>query len=139
MRANIPATLMSLVLLTGCAAGPEITPEMIATYDYGPQPTEQRFRELAEQAIRSRLRDPGSAQFEWPNAMARGVWRPVFSAPNFGYLTCARVNGRNAFGGYVGFTAFIVVVRNDAVTYVEMDDPRSSYLREQCSAAGRPV
>ena len=52
--------------------------------------------DAAKRAVASLLKDPGSAQF-------KNV------APAFhGQAVCGEVNGKNAFGGYVGFRPFVV-------------------------------
>lgn len=68
------------------------------------------FRSNAEQAIRSGLVDPSSAQFEWPHGFTYGTWKPFLKKRVTGYLTCGRVNARNRMGGYVGSNAFVVVL-----------------------------
>lgn len=61
------------------------------------------FREIAlieeaKDAIKLRLKDPSSAQF-------RGVF--YHYSKNVGHVVCGQVNGKNALGGYTGFTRFV--------------------------------
>lgn len=53
----------------------------------------------AEQLAASELRDPSSAQF-------RNVEKIV--QPDGGTGVCGEINGKNAYGGYAGFTRFVV-------------------------------
>lgn len=48
-------------------------------------------------AVRYKLRDPASAQFE-----------SLRAADDTGYFWCGRVNSRNGFGGMTGFVSFMV-------------------------------
>jgi hypothetical protein len=68
------------------------------------------FRRNAEAAIKSGLIDPASAQIEWPYGFTQGTWKPFLRKRVSGYLTCGRVNAKNRMGGYVGSTAFVVVL-----------------------------
>jgi hypothetical protein len=53
----------------------------------------------AESLAASQLRDPSSAQF-------RNVERVV--QPDGRVSVCGEINGKNAYGGYAGFTRFVV-------------------------------
>lgn len=68
------------------------------------------FRRNAEAAIKDGLFDPSSAQIEWPYGFTQGTWKPFLRKRVSGYLTCGRVNAKNRMGGYVGSTAFVVVL-----------------------------
>ena len=65
----------------------------------------------AKEAVAQALRDPGSAQF-------RKLTREEIG--NTWELVCGEVNGKNAFGGYVGFRPF-KAMRN------LRDDPADTY------------
>jgi hypothetical protein len=73
---------------------------------------------MAQQAIASRLKDPGSAEFQNEAPCDQG-W--VSSVPilgmkaAFGYVQRGEVNGKNSFGGYVGFRPFLVLMKNGEV------------------------
>lgn len=79
------------------------------------------FRQAGEKAVRARLVDPSSAQFEWPHGFLYGTWKPFLSKRVEGYWTCGQINARNRMGGYVGATYFVVVMDKSAnVTFVDM-------------------
>jgi hypothetical protein len=71
----------------------------------------------AQNAVRAKLRDPGSAQFGYIKPGKPGVM-------------CGRVNSKNGFGGYAGSQQFVAVVDptlsnipiDDAGTYLEHDE-----------------
>lgn len=79
------------------------------------EPAWPAFQALAEEAIRSKLSDPQSAQFQWPYNFRLG---PV------GYWTCGLVNAKNMMGGYVGATFFSVVVKDGRVVNSQIADGR---------------
>lgn len=61
----------------------------------------------AQEAVANSLKDPGSAQF-----------RNVRLKPYLdGQVVCGEVNGKNSYGGYVGFSPFVAST-NSATLYV---------------------
>lgn len=57
----------------------------------------------AENMIKSRMKDPSSAQFRNIKIKSDSLVDEV----------CGEVNGRNSMGGYVGFSLFIVTMYKD--------------------------
>jgi hypothetical protein len=100
------------------------------------------FRRNAESALRARLFDPESARIEWPHGFMLGWWRPFLAKRIDGYWTCGSINARNRMGGYVGSSAFVVVLSPaGAVQYVEVGESKEfDMLTTQCetSAQGLP-
>lgn len=100
------------------------------------------FRRNAEAAIKADLFDPSSAQIEWPYGFTMGTWKPFLKKRVTGYLTCGRVNAKNRMGGYVGSTAFVVVVEHSgSVIFKDIGDGSAYDLVEgscQKSASGFP-
>ena len=102
--------------LTSCASAP--TQQQIASANYGAAMAPEQCKSIAEESIANQLRDPGSAQFRNEQLCHQG-W--VSSVPllgmkaAFGYVQRGEVNGKNAFGGYVGFRPFLVLIRDGVV------------------------
>jgi len=114
MTLNKKLTLLILTItLTSCASGP--SQEQLANADYGRAMTATECISIAEQVVASGLRDPSSAQFNHGAACYQG-WvssSPILGLPvGFGWLQRGQVNGRNAYGGYVGFTPYLVLIKN---------------------------
>ena len=111
------------------AAGIVFVPAVVSAakpepiYDYGQAPNWERFRELAETNLRAEFFDPSSAEFQWAYGYKQGYIRPFLAGRQYGYWTCGRVNAKNRLGGYVGFTWFVVVERNDQVVYSQIGRP----------------
>jgi hypothetical protein len=103
---------------------------------YGPEPTWERYKELAEAAVRARLIDPDSANFTWTGGYLKRGFTPLFSKRIYGYSTCGIVNSKNRLGGYVGRTMFVVVIDYDRVLYTELGKPGGyDMLSEACEKA----
>lgn len=67
----------------------------------------------AKADVSNELRDPGSAQFRNISKTEKK------SLLEFGVVTvCGEVNGKNAYGGYVGFQRFVSQPKSDRV-YME--------------------
>lgn len=104
-------------------ARPLPTPPSVKV-DYG------AMRKAAENHIRSKLVDPGSAVFEWPNGFTRTTWRRLFQKPVEGVMTCGYVNSRNRLGGFSGKSAFVVVMDDTSVSFSDIDAGGSAGLVE---------
>lgn len=89
------------------------------------EPNFGSMREIAERAVRARMVDPSSSQFEWPYGFVNGEWKRLFAKRVPGWITCGFVNSRNRMGGYVGRTAFVVVF-DDMATMKLLDIGDSS-------------
>lgn len=107
---------MFAVFLVGCASAP--TQKQIANADYGTPMSSSECKSLAGRAIANQLKDPRSAQFRDEQSCFTG-WMssvPILGLKAvFGYLQKGEVNGKNSFGGYVGFRPFMVLMKNGVV------------------------
>lgn len=102
---------------------------------YGPAPDWRAYRERAEAAIISRLVDPESARIKWMGGYYKGEFKPVLRPRTSGYVACGLVNAKNRMGGYTGDHAFVVVIDNDLLRYVELDSSENGLVAMQCRAA----
>ena len=104
------------LLLPACAALP--TPEQAAQADYGRPHSAAECVALAAPTIAETLKDPSAAQFRHGPACERGYWSsaPLFGMPvAYGWLQRGLVNGKNAYGGYVGFRPYRALIRDGVV------------------------
>lgn len=112
-------------------------------------PTEaekQNYITSAESWITSKLKDPDSAKFGWPNRFVWGTYKSEMIGSPFsrygqkytGWISCGTVNAKNAYGGYAGASTVIVVGDGMIVNVVDMDDAsdRFQYVAEACSKLG---
>jgi len=62
-------------------------------------------KKIIAEAVKSKLKDPDSAQFQWPDLV-----EPSNGDDNVAY--CGQVNAKNSYGGYTGFIPFSVFLMN---------------------------
>lgn len=85
-------------------------------------------------AVVDRLKDPATAQLREVQA---------FALSNGDRAICGEVNGRNSFGGYVGFQPFYIRARAGNVLAFEVASPQYEWtarnVRQSCAevASGR--
>jgi hypothetical protein len=115
--------LLMLPLLAACASGP--TQEQIDSADYGKEMAPAECVAIAERLIADKLKDPSSAQFRSSSSCFKGHWgaAPIFGMKaEFGWVQTGEVNGKNAYGGYVGFRPYRVLMKNGrAIRYCTGD------------------
>ena len=109
-------SLALLPLIAACASGP--TPEQLATADYGSEMLPAECTAVAEKVVSDSLKDPSSAQFR-SSPCFKGYWRsiPVLGMDiAYGWIQQGEINGKNAYGGYVGFRPYKALIKNGKVT-----------------------
>lgn len=135
-------SLLGIVfILSACGAAYNVDPAQIATVSAEAPPAKNTIIPLIEGQIRSRLKDPQSAQFSWPNEFVAGQHQPLMAKPIYGWVTCGTVNARNSYGGYTGPQAVLVVTRNNQVLFMDMDSPTAGrpLISGYCRLYGVPV
>lgn len=110
-----PATASASAVTTSRTAKASVSNRTNTPYsDFNRQ---HAWIERGKEQIRTRLKDPASAQFRNVHFYSGG------GVP----VTCGEVNSRNSFGGYTGFERFIAagsqlaVVESDMTTPSELD------------------
>ena len=106
---------VSFSFLAACASGP--TQKQLSNANYGRDIPASECVSVAERVIAQSLKDPNSAQFRHTQCY-KGYWRsvPILGmSVEFGYIQKGEVNGKNSYGGYVGFRPYQVLIRDGAV------------------------
>jgi hypothetical protein len=101
--------------LASCASGP--TQEQLASANHGRDMSSEECRLITESFISNTLKDPSSAQFRHSNC-SKGYWGSVpikGMKVAFGWIQKGEVNGKNSFGGYVGFRSYQVLIKDGKV------------------------
>lgn len=115
-------SLAALPFISACASGP--TQEQLASADYGRDIPPAECVSVAERVIANSLKDPGAAQFKHSQCF-KGHWGsvPILGmGVAFGWIQQGEVNGKNSYGGYVGFKSYQVLIKNGtAVRYCISD------------------
>lgn len=125
MRSSkILVAALIMALAGGCASAP--SQQQISGADYGGFMSAEQCISLVEQTLRYKLKDPGSAQFIHGAPCTTGFSNNVpllGMKAAFGYRQSGQVNGKNAFGGYVGFRKYEALLRDGRVVrYCIADD-----------------
>jgi hypothetical protein len=132
--------LLALLALSGCIT--PVTPEEMATADYGPAPL--NYQDEIRSWLSIRLTDPKAAIVEF-RAGPKQIYNrgtPV-RGEQYGWGVCVWVNDKNKQGAYDGFYPMTFVIRNEKIIHVNggPDDSNivgSRYAREQCEQLGAP-
>ncbi len=113
-KVNVAGLIIG-ILLSGCATS--VSPEMIASTDYGPPPPDNH-QEIVRAAINRRLSDPTSGIFEFgPPSKGYTKGSQMHGTDQaFGWRVCGSVNSKNRFGGYVGDVPFLALFQGEQVT-----------------------
>ena len=98
IRRQSSILIVSLLITCVCSAQAQTAQEM-------------NWMEAGKDAVRQKLKDPQSAQFQ-----KVFFHRGKDNIP----MTCGEVNSKNGFGGYTGFQRFVSAGREDA-TFVEAE------------------
>jgi membrane-associated protease RseP (regulator of RpoE activity) len=85
------------------------------------------LQNLAENAIRAQLVDPDSARFKWApqgwstiTDLHHGIFGKTIKGPML--LRCGLVNSRNRMGGFAGYAAFDVAIKDGVAVSVDIDE-----------------
>lgn len=127
--------------LSACGTAYRVDPAQVSALRAEAPPVKEIIAPIIESQVRSRLKDPQSAQFTWPNEFVAGQHQPIMAKPIYGWVTCGTVNARNSYGGYAGPQAFLVVTRNNQVLFMDMDSPNAGrpLVAGYCRLYGVPV
>lgn len=102
--------------LVGCASAP--THQQMAEADYGSPMTPEQCKSIAHEHISNLMRDPSASQFRADTECEKG-WShkaPLLGLDAaYGYIQSGQANGKNAFGAYVGFRKYQVLMKNGRV------------------------
>jgi hypothetical protein len=133
----LPMAAATIALLATPASGAD---KNKPAHLFGPEPSWDQFRTIAEAGVRERMIDPESARITWKGGFFKGEYKPFLSARVEGYIACGSVNARNRLGGYTGATTFVVVIDYDRVLLADIDGVAGGMVAQQClkaSAEGR--
>lgn len=87
--------------------------------------TDEKMLSIIETGVADVLRDPSSVMI-----------RNVYKVRDADFeIVCGEVNGRNAYGGYAGYTAFSGVYLMNAFVLSGMDDGETRAVALQCALA----
>jgi len=98
-------------MLAGCATAP--SSQELLEADYGSYP--ENYEEIIKNYMSNVLKDPMTAEFRFDKVPQKLWIGGLFTKRQFGYGTCASINAKNAFGGYVGFRRYFFLINDSTV------------------------
>jgi peptidoglycan hydrolase-like protein with peptidoglycan-binding domain len=111
--------------------GIDATPDAVLTFmvrmsiKSRTQITDQASLDMIKMGVSKGLRDPDSAKI-----------RDVYTAPYpGGKYICGEVNGKNAYGGYAGYSAFLGMEIMGSLALISIDDSSSAFSQATCMTA----
>lgn len=112
-------TPVVLLAASGCASiAPQMpTQEQLNAADYGQAMSQDACEAAVESMMEEYLKDPASAVYQHEKC-STGYWSsvPVMGLPiAYGYWMSSKVNAKNSFGGYTGFTDYNFLIRDKRV------------------------
>lgn len=110
--------LLSLTML-GCMR-PTYSTTIVADADYGREISQSDAEAGAMAFMASYLKDPRSAQYQWSSVKKAWIhMQPTaFKPRTYGYALEGRINGKNSYGGYVGFKPYRFFFRDRQLVQV---------------------
>lgn len=109
MIARTLTALLLVLALQGCVSQPTVAE--IDSADYGAKP--ENHQAIIQAHLRRVMRDPDSTKVEFVGGPTRTYSSSPATKRQFGWGVCANINGKNAYGGYTGFTEYFFLIRND--------------------------
>lgn len=90
--------------LAGCASVPANAPH------FATRELSQAEKTVLRSSLGRAMKDPDATQIKWLPAIVPGPDAPMDQPVGY----CGLVNGKNSFGGYVGFRRFFATVQRNA-------------------------
>lgn len=117
---NLPALL--LLLTVGCAT--PLTPEQIASADYGTTPEPSVYRKAIQDLVQQLLLEPFPARFRFTEEPQKGY---VYLSgrrqpPVFGYIVQVKISARNFRGEYASEEPYRFFIKNDTLYLLNKSD-----------------
>ena len=113
-------TLSALLLLLtlGCVTSPiPVTPEQIASADYGTVPVPPTYQHAIKDYMQGVLFDPYPAHYRFVGEPQRGYayLSGTRKPPVFGYLVQVEIDAKNLKGRYVGEQPYRFFIKNETL------------------------
>ena len=111
---SIVLMLAVLLGLTACQTTSEVGKAEIANADYGTYP--ENVEEIVKDFMFTQLKDPFTAQYKFKGEPYKAYLRdaPIMGGKPiwFGYIQEVMINGKNSYGGYVGWKQYRIFIMN---------------------------
>ena len=113
---NLFAFLLAGFLFNSCATLVP-TQEQLLKADYGLPISQQDAQYQAKNFFDNYLKDPFSAVYQWGVVQTGWVREAPINGARliYGYILDVKVNAKNSFGGYIGYTPYQFVFFNGKI------------------------
>lgn len=117
---SLPALL--LVFTVGCVT--PVTPEEIASADYGSVPVSPMYQNAIKRLMQPLLLEPSSAHYRFVGEPQKGYayLSGRRKPPLFGYLVHVNIDAKNLKGDYVGEQLHRFFIKNDTLFVLKKSD-----------------
>lgn len=114
--------VLFLLLMLGCVT--PVTPEQVASADYGTVPVASIYQGAIKHLIQSMLFEPATARFRFAGEPQKGYayLSDRRSPPVFGYLVHVGIDAKNMMGNYVGEEPYRFFIKNDTLYLLNKSD-----------------
>lgn len=115
---------LAFALLAGCAYGP--SQDDITYGRYGDAPDQEKAEERAKSFFEDHLKDPESARYQFGSAYKGWMYSNRLEGSVFyaGYIIDVKVNSKNSYGGYAGWSAYRLLFNGGALVRVVSISPQ---------------
>ena len=104
------------MLILAAVASLALAPQ--TPYDAQAFPLPEQTVETIRHGLESYLLDAEGARFRGTRAPRSGTFiGGTDPTPRTGQILCVQINGKNAYGGYLGFRDYVVVIADDGAVY----------------------
>lgn len=134
VRICLAAALLAPGLL---ATMPALAADKKPPYVFGPEPSWDEYRKIAETGILDKLVDPESARIGWDAGFYKGEYRPFLERKYYGYIACGTVNAKNRMGGYAGSSGFMVIIDHGQLLYSAIERVPGGMVEAPCLKMAR--
>ncbi|MGE3978878.1 MAG: hypothetical protein AB7F94_15025 [Nitrospira sp.] len=116
---TVPALLLLLTL--GCITPIPVTPEQIASADYGTVPVPPAYQDAIKGYMQEILFDPRTARYRFVGEPQRGYAYLLGrrKPPVFGYLVHVEIDAKNLKSRYTGEQPYRFFIRNETLYPLE--------------------
>lgn len=116
-----PPTTIADITSQSCAqkqaAGAQVS-RIIEGISFAPKPTQQEALARVQEYLRTSLKDPDSALVKC-GGVGDAAWvKPVLQGRKYGYFISCDINGKNSYGGYVGYETYLFRLNGTEFEYV---------------------
>ena len=130
---GLAPVVVSEVTSTSCAreaaTGSPVS-RIIGGISFAPKPTAEQAMVIIQAYIQANLKDPDSAIVKCGEVTEAAWIKPLLEKRRYGYFIKCEINGKNSYGGYVGYQTYVFRLNGDEFEHVDMYIDKSGLMDE---------